>query len=463
MDKLKIQIHLVVVCLTFLFINGYINKKIVLRSEFRLLKQKIRNFNNDEYFVSTRKEKSPSMINNAMLNESVKTGESEYSFFDEAVIYVRAGSGGQGASTYKKQGIGGQDGTGDGGNGGKGGDVILSMDNSLNNLAGLSNSWRPNAFGGSGKSKSTKNRWMVSFRVKNGDNGKRGYKNGRYSSNMYVRVPCGTIVQEIRKGINGEEVFNDIGIVDSNNVELLVVKGGDGGEGTGVLNKKRGIKTVRVASMAGEKRLLKLTLKIVADVALVGVPNAGKSTFLASVTKAKPKIANYPFTTVIPNLGVWIPSNSNNDTPCASSGLVLCDVPGLIQGAASGSGLGHAFLRHVERCHVILHIVDATSSDPIHDFNMLNKELIRYGNGKLANMPQIVVVNKLDAWNSSLLEWEQGFETNFNERQIEQELRKEMTHSRLMWISAKHNVGVQDLMNRLFKFVQKVKLTEIDS
>lgn len=201
----------------------------------------------------------------------------------------------------------------------------------------------------------------------------------------------------------------------------------------------------------------------------------GKSTFLASVTRAKPKIANYPFTTVIPNLGVWIPPNEFTDddsvksSGAGSDGLALCDVPGLIAGAADGIGLGHAFLRHVERCHVILHLVDATSNDPVADFSMVNKEIMRYGNGKLAQMPQIVVVNKVDAWKdgNEEQEWENpddvvanaevGLKTRIDRESLERSLKEAMPHSRLMWMSAKDRDGVDDLMSRMNAFVKKVK------
>ena len=261
----------------------------------------------------------------------------------------------------------------------------------------------------------------------------------------------------------------------------------------------RGVRRPRVPPSGGERRRVRLTLKIVADVALVGVPNAGKSTFLASVTRAKPKIANYPFTTVIPNLGVWVPPPDDDDNSreggggggggSGGSGLVLCDVPGLIAGAAEGVGLGHAFLRHVERCHVILHLIDATSSDPAGDFRMLNREIVRYGNGRLARMPQIVVVNKVDAYReeggeedrdgddlrlreedaggssggggngneNAAEEWESGLRTRYDRSELESELREEMTHSRLMWMSAKNRDGVDDLMGRMAAFVRKVK------
>ena len=171
--------------------------------------------------------------------------------------------------------------------------------------------------------------------------------------------------------------------------------------------------------------------------------------------------------TVIPNLGVWIPPKEYNaagqdgkskTSGAGSEGLALCDVPGLIAGAADGVGLGHAFLRHVERCHVILHLVDATSSDPIADFHMVNDEILRYGSGNLAKMPQIVVVNKIDAWEEGGGEdWEKGLKTRLNKETLEENLKEAMTHSRLMWMSAKEKDGVDDLMGRMASFVKKVK------
>lgn len=194
---------------------------------------------------------------------------------------------------------------------------------------------------------------------------------------------------------------------------------------------------------------------------------------MAAVTRAKPKIANYPFTTVIPNLGVWVPPypvhdeqddemyvDENDSSAGGSKGLILCDVPGLIQGAADGVGLGHAFLRHVERCHVILHLIDATSLNPVADYEMVNRELVRYGSGQLANMPQVVVVNKLDAFESSSSsreDWEAGLQVKVQRNELEQQLQQVMPHSRLMWMSAKEKNGVDDLMMRLASFVRKVK------
>jgi GTPase len=139
--------------------------------------------------------------------------------------------------------------------------------------------------------------------------------------------------------------------------------------------------------------------------------------------------------------------------------LVLCDVPGLIAGAASGVGLGHAFLRHVERCHVIVHLIDATSIDPVADYEMLNREVLKYGTGQLATMPQVVVVNKIDAFEDSLgrNDWEKGLQVRWSREALEQRLRDAVPHTRLMWMSAKEREGVDDLMIRLASFVKKVK------
>jgi hypothetical protein len=215
----------------------------------------------------------------------------EYAFFDEAFIYVRAGSGGQGASTYKK-GTGGQDGIADGGNGGNGGNIIFIVDESLNTLAGLTNAWRPNAFGGSGAAANAVQDQRQSFRAENGADGGRQVKNGRYGKDVTIRVPPGTVIQEQGEEWEGDEQLLDLGSLSLEEPTLMVAIGGTGGEGSGIGGRGRGVKRARIPPQGGERKTLKLTLKIVADVAIVGVPNSGKSTFLASVTRAKPKIAN---------------------------------------------------------------------------------------------------------------------------------------------------------------------------
>ena len=274
----------------------------------------------------------------------------EYSFFDEALIYVRAGSGGQGEGSYKK-GNKGQNTIPDGGSGGRGGDVIVVSDSSLNTLAGLTNAWRPNSFGGGGAARQNANYRIQSFIAENGGDGGRGYSNGRYGKDVVIRVPPSTIVQEeyYVKDLDEDTgkmkvvktILRDIGSVDSEkSIQLVVANGGEGGEGTAAAGRERGVKRPRTGPVGGERKRLKLTLKVVADVALVAVPNAGKSTTLASVTRAKPKISNYPFTTLIPNLGVWVPEASlfgdeqTRTRGAGSKGLILCDIPGLVSGAA---------------------------------------------------------------------------------------------------------------------------------
>ena len=424
----------------------------------------------------------------------------DFSFFDEASIYVRAGSGGQGSSTYKKAKKG-ANGIPDGGSGGLGGNVVLVLDPSLNTLAGLSRrALRPNAFGGGGAAASSKRlghkaiqggtigdgsegeddqqktntnfvarERLLSFRAEDGKPGGRMYDNGRGGEDCEVRVPPGTVVSvEVQKEQTDDDAdvttdsppdVEEIGTVSYENPSLIVAKGGAGGEGTATLKgKKKG--ATRRGPEGGERHRLRLTLKIVADIALVGKPNAGKSTFLAAVTRAKPRIADYPFTTVVPNLGTWIPgeykNNNNNereDRAAGSKGLVLCDVPGLIAGASEGVGLGHAFLRHIERCRVILHLVDATAEDPVGDLNMVNDEIQRYGTGSLAKKPQVVIVNKIDT------AWKDLDEESREEKKLElaNNLKAAMGHTRLMWVSAKERDGVDELMSRMASYVSKMK------
>jgi len=222
----------------------------------------------------------------ADMETAVEASTNEYSFFDEATIYIRAGSGGQGSSTFKK-GVGGQDGPPDGGNGGKGGDVVIIVDESLNTLAGLTNAWRPNSFGGSGAAASSNFREQrKSFRAENGIDGARQMKNGRYGKDIKIRVPPGTVVHELVENDDGSETLFELGNLVLDNPELQVAMGGEGGEGSGI-NKGRGVRRPRIPPQGGERKTLRLTLKIVADVALVGVPNAGKSTLLSACTAAK--------------------------------------------------------------------------------------------------------------------------------------------------------------------------------
>jgi GTP-binding protein len=406
-------------------------------------------------------------------------------FYDEAIIYVRAGSGGQGASTHARISSSSSSktlGKPNGGQGGNGGNIILQVDSSLNTLAHLNYaSYRPNSYGGAAmserRSTNNNNRWIRSFRAENGADGKAGFKNGKWADDLIIYVPSGTVVQEItiEDGEGKEKPIQASDTIElsyaTNVTSVVLARGGEGGDGNAVSSSAASSYAGRRRSspQGGERKHYKLTLKIVGDVAIVGLPNAGKSTFLASVTRAKPRIANYPFTTVIPNLGVWVGHRDDDEQSQystssnlqAPSTLVLCDVPGLISGAADGVGLGHAFLRHVERCHVLLHIVDATSDDPLRDFDIINHELTRYGNGCLVNKPQIVVVNKVDVWDQ---EEDMGSDTSsdglrcqLSRYELEQSLLQKMSHTRLAFISASKKDGVEDLMHRLSIFTGKVK------
>jgi len=253
-------------------------------------------------------ESSSSSEEEAATPPSESSQDKELAFFDEAEIFVRGGSGGQGASTYKK-GKGGSDGIPDGGDGGNGGDVIMVADYTLNTLAGLTLGWRPNSFGGSGASykqadsqKSNSSARIKSFRAETGRDGARQFDNGGHGDAVEIRVPPGTKVQqEIEiKDDDGNVIdtdFIEVGQVTSQDPILLVAKGGKGGDGSGVTRRAaaKGKIRRRAPPASGERKKLKLVLKLVADIALVGVPNAGKSTFLAAVTRAKPKIANVSF------------------------------------------------------------------------------------------------------------------------------------------------------------------------
>ena len=248
---------------------------------------------------------------------TAKNDDKELAFFDEATIFVRGGSGGQGASTYKKR-LRKSDGIPDGGDGGQGGDVIMVADYTLNTLAGLTLGWRPNSFGGSGASykhsdsqKSNSAARIKSFRAGTGRDGGRQFDNGQRGDAVEIRVPPGTTVQhEVEiKDEDGNVIDTElveVGQVTSEDPILVVASGGYGGDGSGVTKRAaaKGNARRRAPPKTGQKKKLKLVLKLVADIALVGVPNAGKSTFLASVTRAKPKIANVSYKYCVNTLAV---------------------------------------------------------------------------------------------------------------------------------------------------------------
>ncbi len=284
-------------------------------------------------------------------------------FADRATIYVKSGKGGDGHVSFRREKYV-PDGGPDGGDGGKGGDVIFIVDEGLNTLTDF--------------------RHTRKYHAENGENGGKRNCRGKNGADIIIKVPPGTVIKEANSG----KVIVDMS-GDMNRIVLL--RGGKGGNGNQhyATPTMQAPKYAQPGQSAKELNLL-LELKVIADVGLVGFPNVGKSTFLAKVTNAKPKIANYHFTTLNPNLGVVDLSDSK--------GFVIADIPGLIEGASEGIGLGHEFLRHIERTKVIIHMVDAAGSegrDPIADIYAINKELEAY-NTEIAKRPQVIAANKMD-------------------------------------------------------------------
>lgn len=284
-------------------------------------------------------------------------------FVDEVRIRVKAGDGGNGCLSFRRERFIPRGGP-DGGDGGKGGDVILQSDSRLVTLLDLT--------------------YPQKFCAKNGSHGKGKDQTGRDGEDLIIRVPVGTIVHDELTG----ELLQDL-LFDGQ--RFVVAKGGRGGRG----NARFATPTNRAPRHAekgqkGEERILRLELKILADAGLIGLPNVGKSTLLSKISSARPKIGDYPFTTLSPNLGVIL---RGEELP-----IVVADIPGLIEGASKGAGLGFAFLKHLERTRLLIHILDISenpSHNPLDDFNALNSELKAY-NPLLGEKPQIVALNKID-------------------------------------------------------------------
>lgn len=323
-------------------------------------------------------------------------------FADRATIYVKSGKGGDGHVSFRREKYV-PDGGPDGGDGGKGGDVIFEVDEGLNTLTDF--------------------RHIRKYHAEPGENGGKKNCRGKNGNDIIIKVPAGTVIKEAESG----KVITDM---SGDNRRVILLKGGRGGNG----NQHYATSTMQAPKYAqpgqpAKELTLLLELKVIADVGLVGFPNVGKSTFLASVTNARPKIANYHFTTLNPNLGVVDFEDGN--------GFVIADIPGLIEGASEGVGLGFEFLRHIERTKVIIHMVDAAGSegrDPIEDIYTINKELESY-NPEIAVRPQVIAANKTD------LIYE-------NENEIIDKLRKEFEPKGIpvFAISAVSKKGVQDLL-----------------
>lgn len=289
-------------------------------------------------------------------------------FIDKARIKISSGKGGNGVVAWRREKFVDKGGPA-GGDGGNGGSVYLIADEGLSTLLDFT--------------------YRSVFKANNGENGFKKSMHGKSAKDLYLKVPVGTIVKDLKTG-------NIIADLTHHEQKVLVAKGGRGGRGnTHFCTPQNRAPQYCEPGEPGIERDLQLELKLLADVGLLGMPNAGKSTFISRVSAAKPKIADYPFTTIIPNLGVVRKSTGD--------GYVIADIPGLIEGASEGVGLGHDFLRHVERCRFLLHIVDGTEENPINNFNIINKELEKYSE-KLAKLHQIVAINKIDSIEPEKLE-----------------------------------------------------------
>ena len=283
-------------------------------------------------------------------------------FIDKARITVRAGNGGNGAVAFHREkyvAAGGPD----GGDGGKGGSIILQVDDNMSTLMDF--------------------RYKRKYVAENGVDGQGGRKSGKDGADLVIRVPRGTLVRDAESN----EIIKDM----SGSEPYVLCKGGRGGWGNmHFATPTRQVPRFAKAGLPGESHDVFLELKLLADVGLIGFPNVGKSTLLSVVSKAQPKIANYHFTTLYPNLGVvWVDEGVS---------FVMADIPGIIEGASEGAGLGHDFLRHIDRCRLLIHVVDVSGSegrDPVADFDAINAELAQYS-PDLAKRPQIIAANKVD-------------------------------------------------------------------
>jgi GTPase len=284
-------------------------------------------------------------------------------FIDEANIFVRAGNGGRGCVSFRREKFVPKGGP-DGGDGGKGGDIILRADRNLSTLLDF--------------------RYKRRYLAERGEHGRGSDQKGRDGRDCIIRVPLGTVV----RSMDSEDTLADLVTPER---DFIAAHGGRGGRGNARFKSStRQAPRYAQPGESGETRWLTLELKLLADVGLMGLPNAGKSTLLARISAARPKVADYPFTTLVPQLGIV---RLRDERSC-----VVADIPGIIEGAHAGKGLGHQFLRHIERTRLLLHLVDmtATGADaPLQSFETINRELRAYAS-QLAEKPQVVVATKMD-------------------------------------------------------------------
>ena len=333
-------------------------------------------------------------------------------FLDKTRIKIISGRGGNGMVAWRREKYVDKGGPA-GGDGGRGGDVYLIADEAISTLLDF--------------------KYKSVFKATSGENGKIKNQMGRCGDDLYIHVPLGTLVKDIKTG----KIIADFTQVGQT---AMVAKGGRGGRG----NARFSTSTMRAPQFCepGEpsiERELELELKLIADVGLLGFPNAGKSTLISVVSAAKPKIADYPFTTLVPNLGVVKKPDGD--------GFVIADIPGLIEGASEGIGLGFEFLRHVERTRFLIHLVDLTQDNPIDNYKKINEELKKYG-GRLADIYQITVLNKIDAVSEEIVE------------EYKEEFKK--FSDDVFAISAVTGQNIDELMNFVYGKVDEIPHPEFE-
>lgn len=330
-------------------------------------------------------------------------------FVDTAKVTIQAGKGGDGAVSFRHE-IYVDKGGPDGGDGGRGGDVVFKATKNLNTLLDF--------------------RYKPELKAKPGQNGSKQNKRGRSGEDFIVKVPMGTVVKR-----DGKPIAD----LTEDDQEIIIAKGGDGGFGNAHFKSstRQAPKIAELGEM-GDQFEAELELKLLADVGLVGFPNAGKSTFLSVVSNARPEIADYAFTTLTPNLGV---------ADIDDGSLLIADIPGLIEGASQGKGLGDAFLRHVERTSVLLHLIDAYSNDIAHDYAVIRKELADYS-PELAERPEVVAITKTE-----------GLDADIIDMQLET-AKKAAGHDNVMAVSSTAHQGLKELLRALRHEVQAVRQRE---
>ncbi len=329
-------------------------------------------------------------------------------YLDRVKIFIKAGNGGNGKTSFHTEKYVEKGGP-DGGDGGRGGSIVFVADRGIDSLIDF--------------------RFTKHFRAENGANGGSTNKTGKNGQNLIIKVPCGTVIKDNET----EQIIADL---CEDGEEIVVLKGGEGGLGNARFKSstRQRPSFSQTGQLCEEKEVL-LELKTIADVGLIGFPNVGKSTILSMLTNARPKIANYHFTTLAPNIGVC---------KYGSKSFVLADIPGLIEGASEGIGLGHYFLRHIERTRVLLHVVDISGSedrDPYEDFKIVNNELKKYGN-TVESLPQIVVLNKID-----LVDDEKKISS------FKQKLSKLKTKYEIVEVSAVSNNNLDELLDKTIKLL----------